>query len=423
MESAELDDDFDPTDRVPMWDGVDVGEPAHVQPVAQPRRIAHGTIVPPIAEPSAAPTAAPAVRAHETADFEIVVGDEWDELDLAIDRVYEAEQEAVEHAPLVAKLRALYAHDKQADKAIAALHKLVELETDSFRKGVYLHAAATVCRDGAEALDDVLDYYGRALDCFFAEADQLDEQQRLTALAAFEAIDSVIATSEDWNAQAARVSRHDRAAHALQLAAPRAAAHRSLRRARRDLPLAAQAVRRCERVFEIAQQLDPSGAGAHRSRRDPRRAVSARRRPGSRRQGDRAAHPRCCAASRSSTTRTRRSRASTQTRSQYDKRWCVCSTLAFLKKADPAELQFYEQYKPRGLVKAKNTMSPDSWAKLAHPDENRYISAIFGACWEAVAAMNAYPHKDFGLKREDRRQLAGRPADVQQAVPVRRASP
>ena len=39
---------------------------------------------------------------------------------------------------------------------------------------------------------------------------------------------------------------------------------------------------------------------------------------------------------------------------QYDKTWCVCNTLAFLKKADPDELQFYEQYKPRGLVKAKN---------------------------------------------------------------------
>ena len=42
---------------------------------------------------------------------------------------------------------------------------------------------------------------------------------------------------------------------------------------------------------------------------------------------------------------------------QYDKTWCVCNTLAFLKKADPDELQFYEQYKPRGLVKAKNVMS------------------------------------------------------------------
>jgi hypothetical protein len=92
---------------------------------------------------------------------------------------------------------------------------------------------------------------------------------------------------------------------------------------------------------------------------------------------------------------------------QYDKTWCLCSTLAFLKKADPDELQFYEQYKPRGLVKAKNMMSPELWGKLVHPDESRYISAIFGAVWSGVAAMKAYPHKDLGIKRKDRRQIQG----------------
>jgi len=92
---------------------------------------------------------------------------------------------------------------------------------------------------------------------------------------------------------------------------------------------------------------------------------------------------------------------------QYDKTWCVCNTLAFLKKADADELAFYEQYKPRGLVKAKNVMTPDTWAKLIHPDENRYISAIFGASWQGVAAMKAFPHKDFGIKRKERRQLPG----------------
>ena len=97
---------------------------------------------------------------------------------------------------------------------------------------------------------------------------------------------------------------------------------------------------------------------------------------------------------------------------QYDKTWCVCNTLAFLKKADPDELQFYEQYKPRGLVKAKNMMSRDTWGKLVHPDENRYISAIFGACWQGVAAMKAFPHKDFGHQAQGPPPAPGRPADV-----------
>lgn len=36
---------------------------------------------------------------------------------------------------------------------------------------------------------------------------------------------------------------------------------------------------------------------------------------------------------------------------QYDKTWCVCHTLNFLKKADDDEIQFYEQDKPKGAVK------------------------------------------------------------------------
>jgi hypothetical protein len=94
---------------------------------------------------------------------------------------------------------------------------------------------------------------------------------------------------------------------------------------------------------------------------------------------------------------------------QYDKYWCVCTALKFLRKGDPEELQFADRYKPRGFAKAKQVMSSASWAKLAHADENRYISAVLGACSRGVAAMKAFPHKDLDLKREDRRQLQGDP--------------
>jgi len=90
---------------------------------------------------------------------------------------------------------------------------------------------------------------------------------------------------------------------------------------------------------------------------------------------------------------------------QYDKTWCVCNTLAFLKKADPDEVQFYEQYKPRGFVKAKQRMTEEIWKKVYHPDENRYISAILGAIWQGAASIRAQPHKSFGLKRKDRRAI------------------
>jgi golgin subfamily B member 1 len=83
----------------------------------------------------------------------------------------------------------------------------------------------------------------------------------------------------------------------------------------------------------------------------------------------------------------------------------VCNALAFLKKADPDELQFFEQYKPRGFVKAKQRMNEEIWRKIYHPDENLFVGAIFGAIWQGAAMIRAQPHKVFGLKRKERRQI------------------
>jgi hypothetical protein len=92
---------------------------------------------------------------------------------------------------------------------------------------------------------------------------------------------------------------------------------------------------------------------------------------------------------------------------QYDKAWCLCSTLSFLKKADPEEQQFYEQYKQRGFVRAKMRMTDEIWQRFVfHPDEDRFIGAIFASIAPVVAAMTARPHKSFGLKRKDKRDLA-----------------
>ena len=63
---------------------------------------------------------------------------------------------------------------------------------------------------------------------------------------------------------------------------------------------------------------------------------------------------------------------------QYDKAWCMCSALAFLQRADADEMQFYEQYKQKGFVRAKARLTDEMWAKnVFHPDEDRYIGAIF----------------------------------------------
>jgi len=300
----------------------------------------------------------------------------------------------------------LYTETKQWKKAVETIERFIALEPDSVRRGAYYHAAATVCRDELKSLDEAVDYYGRALDAFFSQPEKLPEAMIPRALKSFEAIDKVLTTKRDWKGQ-------ERAYRDMIKRMPKQGTptfHKvqvglfdglgEIYRSRlKHYQSATQA-------FEIAQQLDPR----NEMRGDDRAEILAELYLVSGPEyTDKAVeqHMRMLRNEPFKYDSYKALRRIYMDAHQYDKTWCVCNTLAFLKKADPDELQFYEQYKPRGLVKAKNVMSGDTWSKLLHPDENRFISAIFGACWQGVAAMKAFPHKDFGVKRKERRQLQG----------------
>ncbi|HEY1558527.1 MAG TPA: tetratricopeptide repeat protein [Kofleriaceae bacterium] len=320
--------------------------------------------------------------------------------------------QALEHAPddhqLLQKLLDLYIDNKQWKKAVETIERFVALETDPFHRGLYFHAAATVCRDELKALDEAVDYFDCALDSFFAQPERLDEQQLPRALRSFEAIDKLLTTRRDWKAQERAYrdmikrlpSDGTPLFHKLQVSLIDGLGeiYRSRLKQYDDATGA----------FEIAQELDPRNElrppGSDRAEILAELYVLAGADHADKAVEQHGRMLRDEPFKYDSYQALARIYRDTQ---QYDKYWCLCSTLAFLHKADADEQQFHEQYRPRGLVKAKHGMTPDSWAKLAHPDENRYISAILGACWQGVAAMNAFTHKELGIKREDRRQLQG----------------
>jgi len=317
--------------------------------------------------------------------------------------------EALELAPdahqLLQKLLDLYIEHKQWKKAVETIERFVALEQDPFKKGLYFHAAATLCRDELKSLDEAVDYYDCALDGFFAEPGKLDEQTLARALLSFQAIDAVLTTKRDWKAQ-------ERAYRDMikRLPADNARFHKlrvglldglgEIYRSR--LKQYAEA----SQVFELAQQLDPENA-LRQHAADRAEILAELYLVAGADQADKAVeqHTRMLRAEPFKYDSYKALANIYKATQQYDKYWCLCSTLSFLKKADAEEHGFFEQYKPRGLTKARVAMTPDSWSKLATSDENRFISAIFGACWQGVAAMNAFPHKDFGVKREERRQL------------------
>lgn len=78
----------------------------------------------------------------------------------------------------------------------------------------------------------------------------------------------------------------------------------------------------------------------------------------------------------------------------YDDAWCLAAAIAFMGKADTEETQFYEDYRPQGMLQVKGRLSNDLWNRhLFHPDLNRYISGIFeiivAAALKAKVAMLA----------------------------------
>lgn len=98
----------------------------------------------------------------------------------------------------------------------------------------------------------------------------------------------------------------------------------------------------------------------------------------------------------------------------YDKVWCVASTLVFLRKAEPELQAFHDTHRPRELRAAKRPFNDDVWLKVVHPDEDRYIDAIFILLGQFIASAAAQQHQTVGLRRKERVDVGG-----DQRVPTR----
>jgi hypothetical protein len=75
---------------------------------------------------------------------------------------------------------------------------------------------------------------------------------------------------------------------------------------------------------------------------------------------------------------------------EYDRAWCMCAALTFLRKADPEEQRFFEDYRPRGMIQVKSRLDNEAWIRnLFHKDENLYIGKIFEMLTPAAIVAKA----------------------------------
>jgi tetratricopeptide (TPR) repeat protein len=95
---------------------------------------------------------------------------------------------------------------------------------------------------------------------------------------------------------------------------------------------------------------------------------------------------------------------------QFDEAWCVAQALVVTGRADGDERQLYEQYRAKGVARARSRLTEEQWQKnLYHPDEDRRVSQILAVVGQSVAMARAKEHKEWGLKRKERRDLASDP--------------
>ena len=291
--------------------------------------------------------------------------------------------EALEVKPddhqLLQKVLDLYTETKQWKKAVEILMQLAELETGS-GKGTYYHAAHDRARR-AQVSSTSDRHFNRRARCDLLQPRALDEDCR-TYLKAFEAIDKILTTKKDWKAQ-------ERTYRKMIKRLPAATAPetqitgRAVARARRDLSLAPQGLpggdRRRSRSRE---QLDPDDA---RAPRDPGRAVRAWRARLHDKAVERAhAHDRDEDPFKYDSYKALRKLY--MELHQYDKTWCMCNTLAFLQEGRPRRAAVLRAVQAEGLRARQGAADRrDVGQARVHPDEDRYISAIFAAVWQAVA--------------------------------------
>ncbi|MGO9839514.1 MAG: tetratricopeptide repeat protein [Polyangiaceae bacterium] len=290
------------------------------------------------------------------------IADVWNDQDKSPLRAIEALEEARELQPLNAgllhKLIALYQSTENWAKMIDTLQTIAEAEKDPGRKSKFLYTMAQLYRDKEGDQDKAVELFGDALD--------LNPQY----LEAFERINKILTGKKDWKAlerafrkmlrrmSTANVSNSDlefNLWHNLGLI---------YRDRLKDVPSAIEAFKMATRfkpdeaverqilaeLYEATEQTEAAvGEHALVLQKDPLRVDPYR------------------------------SLYKLYLRMhEYDRAWCMCAALAFLRKADEEEQRFFEDYRPRGMIQVKSRLDNEAWVKsLFHKDENLYIGKIF----------------------------------------------
>jgi tetratricopeptide (TPR) repeat protein len=303
------------------------------------------------------------------------------------------------------KLLDIYGETGQWKRAVDMIDRFLEVEKDPLRRARYYLAAAAITREELLDRDGAIDLCESALDSFFADPERLDLPAYQRALATFRELDEALTEARDWKRQEQAYRRMIK------------------RLGDRDKPVAARLWHALGEIyrtrlghyasaleaFNIAQKLDP----------DNSIRVSILAELSMLADGEKTASiERLTEVIANKPTSGEAYRALFRMYVEagaVDRAWCVASALAALGQADDDARRHYERHRPRNLPTTRERLTASDWKRIRHPDEDRYVSAIFSAIWEGAALAAARPAKDFGLKKRD---LAGSDDVVSAVIPL-----
>jgi tetratricopeptide (TPR) repeat protein len=290
------------------------------------------------------------------------IADVWNDQDKSPLKAIEALEEARELQPLnpglLHKLIALYQATENWSKMIDTLQAIADNEKDPGRKSKFLYTMAQLYRDKEGDQDKAVELFSEALD--------LNPQY----LEAFERINKLLTAKKDWKALERAFRKMLRRMSTANISNPdlefnlwhnlgliyrdrlkdMQSGIEAFKMATRFKPDEAVERQILAELYEATDQTEAAvGEHAIVLQKDPLRVDPYR------------------------------SLYKLYLRMhEYDRAWCMCAALAFLRKTDEEEQRFFEDYRPKGMIQVKSRLDNEAWVRnLFHKDENLYIGKIF----------------------------------------------
>ncbi len=317
-------------------------------------------------------------------------------------RAIAAYREALEVWPeersIMHRLLELLTETKQWRACVELLERLSEV-TEPAARGPYYVAAGNVLAEELGSPAEAIEAFERALD-----ADPND-------LRCFEKIDGLVTAAHDWKTQA-RVYRRQIKRMGVEVAPERRSVLLALwhglgeiyRTRLKDYPAAIAA-------FEVVVSLDPGSPERHQILAELYRLAGPDTYPKAIVE-ERWLLDRATGVSEMAAHLKMMLRLYVET-GALDEAHAAAASLVLLGKAEGEERALYDQYRPRGVLRAQGHLTEELWQRLLyHPDQDKLLSHLLGTLSPVVALARARAPRDIGLKRKQRRDISNDPALV-----------